>query len=601
MRNGKEWLTWVAVIVSLAAGGISTRAQAGFDVLHSFTNSTTDGSTPEGQPVLIGSTLYGVAKYGGSNSWGAVYQVSTNGTGFGLVYSFLGGTNGANPYCTLASAGASLYGMTFGGGVDDGGVVFGVNTNGIGYSVLHTFLGGAGDGQYPLGSLTINGTNLYGMTTNGGTNDYGVIFQVNTSGTNFSVIHSFAGGTNDGAFPNEGVVVSGSTLYGTTFNGGSNELGVVFAMNTAASSNGYAILHRFTGGTNDGANPTGPLTLSGSTLYGVTTYGGANDAGVIFEINTGGTGFAVLHSFAGGANDGAYPQFGPLVVNNSVMYGVTEEGGSNSAGVVFQMNTDGMGFTLLHSFSAGADDGGYPEFGPVLSGSMLYGVTPDGGSNDLGVVYGVPTTNTAAPTEGSICTNVPANVEAGTAVMTVIGGEVYTFTATGTACYDAAPTYCVGPNGGFAFTTNGQNFVCMGLAPESLVGEVNGECIQLGTAGTFIAPSSGTLYLLMNDTVGGFFNNSGEWNACITPGDFAITAIAAVTNSVVITWDTFGGFTNYVQVTPGDGMGNYVATNFTDLSGPIIVPGLGAVTTNYTDVGGATNIPSRYYRVRLVL
>ena len=68
---------------------------------------------------------------------------------------------------------------------------------------------------------------------------------------------------------------------------------------------------------------------------------------------------------------------------------------------------------------------------------------------------------------------------------------------------------------------------------------------------------------------------------------------------MVITWTTVGGLTNAVQATVGDGNGGY-ATNFADLSSPIIVSGSGDGATNYVDTGGATNVPARYYRVRLV-
>jgi uncharacterized repeat protein (TIGR03803 family) len=424
MRIGNVWLFWVAVIVSQATSGINTRAQA-FGVLHSFTGSTTDGSTPEGQPLLLGSTLYGVTYYGGSNSEGTVnsdgtvYQISTNGTGFSVVYSFAGGTNGDNPYCTLVSAGSVLYGMTFNGGVDDGGVIFGVNTNGPVYNLLHIFRGGDSDGQYPLGSLTLAGSTLYGMTDGGGTDGVGVVFEISTSGTNFSVIHSFAGGVNDGEFPNEGVVLGGTALYGTTFNGGSNNLGIVFADNTALTSNAFSILHHFAGGTNDGANPTGPLALSGSTLYGLATAGGTNNLGVVFKISTNGTGYSVLHSFAGGTNDGASPQFGPLVVTNSVVYGATEEGGVSNSGVVFQINTDGTGFTVVHAFSGGANDGAFPSFGPLLSGSVFYGTTVNGGSNKLGVVYGAPVSNIATVT----CTDA-TNVLTQVSAIEIVGNSV---------------------------------------------------------------------------------------------------------------------------------------------------------------------------------
>ena len=70
---------------------------------------------------------------------------------------------------------------------------------------------------------------------------------------------------------------------------------------------------------------------------------------------------------------------------------------------------------------------------------------------------------------------------------------------------------------------------------------------------------------------------------------------------MLITWKTVGGYTNAVQATAGDASGNYT-TNYTDLTTAphIIISGSGDTTTNYTDGGGATNVPSRFYRIRLV-
>ncbi|HTS19671.1 MAG TPA: choice-of-anchor tandem repeat GloVer-containing protein [Verrucomicrobiae bacterium] len=562
MRKRQVWVSWVAVIVSLATIAMTAQAQS-IGILHSFASSLADGANPEGQPILIGSTLYGLAFDGGSNSDGAVYQISTNGTGFSVVYSFTGGTNGTNPFGTLATDGTSFYGMTFNGGVDDGGVAFAVSTNGT-YRLLHTFLGGGGDGQYPYGSLVVTGTTLYGMTNGGGTNEVGVIFSLGTGGSPFSVLHSFAGGTSDGALPNEGVILNGTTLYGTTSAGGSNNEGIVFAYNTALTSNAFTILHHFVGGNNDGAGPFGPLTLSGSTLYGLTSGGGTNNLGIVFQIGMSGSGFKVLHSFAGGASDGAYPQFGPLTVVSNTIYGATEGGGTNGEGVLFEINTDGTGFAMVHSFAGGTNDGAFPEFGPLVAGSTFYGVTTDGGTNNLGVVYG--------PVSAGMCGFVSATTPTNLFMM-VTAGQVYTYTASGTACYDVdlPSSDCVGPNGGFAFSTNGQIFVCMGLAPESLVGELNGTCIQLGTSGTFVAPSSGTLNLLMNDTVGTFFNNSGGWNVCITPvpcpGTNFLTQVSGiqlVNSNIIITLPTVPCEQYQLQYTPA-----MVPTNWANLGAAV--------------------------------
>jgi PKD repeat protein len=79
---------------------------------------------------------------------------------------------------------------------------------------------------------------------------------------------------------------------------------------------------------------------------------------------------------------------------------------------------------------------------------------------------------------------------------------------------------------------------------------------------------------------------------------FHIIAVTPLGNDILVTWATAGGRTNVVQVNTGDVGGSYT-TNFIDLSPFIIIPGSGEATTNYLDIGGATNIPARYYRIRL--
>jgi uncharacterized repeat protein (TIGR03803 family) len=107
-------------------------------------------------------------------------------------------------------------------------VVFKVNTDGSGYAVLKSFGGFLGDGCYPSAGLVLAGSTLYGTTPCGGSSGGGVVFKVNTDGTGFAVLKSFTGG--DGRAPSAGLVLSGSTLYGTTFNGGSSDCGVVFSV-----------------------------------------------------------------------------------------------------------------------------------------------------------------------------------------------------------------------------------------------------------------------------------------------------------------------------------------------------------------------------------
>src|ERR1039457_4456882 len=210
----------------------------------------------------------------------------------------------------------------------------------------------------------------------------------------FPNLHSFTAvsGPNytnsDGANPYAGVILSGNTLYGTANRGGSSTYGTVFAVNTDGT--GFTNLYSFTGG-NDGSGLVAGLILSGNTLYGTTPYGGTNGYGTVFKVNTNGTGFTNLHSFTG-VSDGANPQAG-LILSGNTLYGTVEYYGGtngNGGGTVFAVNTDGTGFTNLHSFTYGSD-GYWPLAGLIFSGNTLYGTTPYGGTNGTGTVFAINT------------------------------------------------------------------------------------------------------------------------------------------------------------------------------------------------------------------
>jgi uncharacterized repeat protein (TIGR03803 family) len=170
----------------------------------------------------------------------------------------------------LVVSGNAIYGMTAGGGVADDGVIFRMNTDGTGFALLHTFVASTGDGWAPHGSLVLSGSTLYGMTSQGG-GGAGSIFQINTDGTGYSRLHAFAGGTADGSKPLGDLLIAGNTLYGPTSLGGTFNLGTIFEINTDGS--GYGLLHSFAGAPNDGNGPSN-LIISGSTLYGMTGAGG---------------------------------------------------------------------------------------------------------------------------------------------------------------------------------------------------------------------------------------------------------------------------------------------------------------------------------------
>jgi uncharacterized repeat protein (TIGR03803 family) len=236
---------------------------------------------------LLGNTLYGTTAFGGASGNGTVFKINTDGTGYGTLYSFedftffYANTNGAYPYAGLILSGDKLYGTTTVGGDFGLGTVFAVNTNGTGFTNLHSL--GAQDGVNPWAPLMLWGNTLYG-TTAGPTSSYwsnlgnATVFKLNIDGTGFTVLHAFTGGS-DGRNPYAGLILSGNTLCGTTAYGG-NGFGTVFGVNS--DSTGFTTLHSFTN--SDGAFPFGPLIIFGNTLYGAAYGGGSSGRGTIFSI-----------------------------------------------------------------------------------------------------------------------------------------------------------------------------------------------------------------------------------------------------------------------------------------------------------------------------
>ncbi len=397
-RNGKRTgeggsLSLTRALLAVAATTILLAAAApaaAYSVIHSHLSGP---EYPVASLILDGSgNLYGTTYVGGTSNMGTVFSVKMDGTGFQLLHEFTGWTSdGIYPAASLILDGSgNLYGTTEYGGTSYVGTVFRVKTDGTGFQLLHEFTGGASDGRDPRASLILDGSgNLCGTTLLGGTLGVGTIFSVKTDGTGFQLLHTFVGGASDGSYPAASLILDGSgNLYGTTYYGGASNLGTVFSMKTDGT--GFHLLHTFTGGASDGRNPRASLILDGAgNLYGTTWGGGTSDAGTIFSVKTDGTGFQLLHSFAGGASDGNYPAASLILDGSGYLFGTTEQGGASNFGTVFGVKTDGTGFQLLHSFAGGPSDGSYTFASLILDGSDLYGTTLQGGTSDAGTVFRV--------------------------------------------------------------------------------------------------------------------------------------------------------------------------------------------------------------------
>ena len=379
--------SWAIGMLGAATLFCGVVAQAGaVRTVHAFAGYPGDGAAPHGTVAISGSTLYGMTREGGPGSNGVIYKVNSDGTGYALLHTFPAFPgDGARPAGSLTLSGSLLFGTTYEGGAAGKGTIFKMRTDGGGLTVLRSFSGAPSDGEGPQGSLTLSGSSLYGMTWFGGAYNGGAVFKSGTNGTGFTLLHSFTNHPTDGLYPEGSLAISGSTLFGMTDWGGAGGQGTVFKLNT--SGGGFGLLHSFAGGTTDGAWPRGSLTLSGSTLYGMTYNGGSANQGTAFKMNTNGSSFNVLHSFTGAATDGGYPA-GSLTLSGPTLYGVTSVGGTGYVGTVFSLQTDGTGFGVLHSFTTA--DGSGPLGSLASSGTAMFGTTELGGSSDAGLVFALP-------------------------------------------------------------------------------------------------------------------------------------------------------------------------------------------------------------------
>jgi uncharacterized repeat protein (TIGR03803 family) len=357
-------------------------------VLHQFGSVNNDGSSPYSE-VIRGADgiLYGTTWGGGSNAAGTVFRMNANGGGFALLHQFKNIDDGSTPFAgVLQASDGFLYGTTYYGGTNANGTIFKVSTNGLSYSIIHQFTNSP-DGANPYGALIQGGDGaLYGTTRSGGSGTQGTVFKINTNGTQYTVLHSFTSFP-DGTFPyGQLVQASNGMLYGTTYSGGANLLGTVFQINTNGSN--YSVLRSFGGATGGFSLQCGLLLGKDGWLYGTTIVGGDAGYGTIFKMNTNGSGFAVLRNFTN-SPDGANSYARLAQGNDGFLYGVTSSGGYTNTGTIFRVNTNGANYSVLYRFT-GEADGEQPMAGLFTTGNgVFYGTTLMGGAAfaSLGTVY----------------------------------------------------------------------------------------------------------------------------------------------------------------------------------------------------------------------
>jgi uncharacterized repeat protein (TIGR03803 family) len=304
--------------------------------LYAFTGSS-DGSLPQGALTMDSAgNLYGTTYAGGASGEGVVFELTKHRGAwkYHLLWTFTGGNDGSEPSgaLTLDSAG-NLYGTTTGGGTGVVGTVFELSPPTARHqawtqNVLYNFTGN-NDGGEPMGNVLLGADgNLYGTTAGYGQFNYGTVYRLTapTDGGSwgFSTLHAFQGGA-DGEVPRDGLIQdSEGTLYGTTA-GFDHSYGNVFQLNTDGSN--YSVLYNVPAGqgfTGNGPWQTVSMDASGA-LYGTTYADGSSALGEVFKLEppVGGSGAwtsSVVYVFQGAAA-GQYPYSNVLIDKKGFLYG----------------------------------------------------------------------------------------------------------------------------------------------------------------------------------------------------------------------------------------------------------------------------------------
>jgi uncharacterized repeat protein (TIGR03803 family) len=320
--------------------------------LYSFSGGN-DGAEPNGLVQGSDGYFYGTTEYndydaqnGSYSGAGTAFKISTNGVLTNL-YSFTGGDDGANPGAGLVLGGdGNFYGTTRSGGTNNWGTVFKISTNG---ALTNMFSFNGTNGASPNGLVQGSDGNFYGTTEVGGNAmglavdlEPGTVFKITTNGTLTSYTLS------DGAGPTTGLVQGrDGNLYGTTYNGGAGGYGTVFKISTNGVQTNLYSFSSSSGSIIPGPGGAWPaaglIQASDGYLYGTSTAGGTTGDGTVFQISTNGA-LSILYTFGTLTNNGGFPLDGASPAAALVQgadgsfYGTAQRGGAYGYGTVFRFS-----------------------------------------------------------------------------------------------------------------------------------------------------------------------------------------------------------------------------------------------------------------------
>ena len=363
----------------------------------------TNGQQPSYAGVTFDTSgnLFGTTLQGGTSGYGTVFEIAAGSSSIVTLVNF-NRSNGGNPDASLVlDSSGNLFGTASTGGSNNMGTVFEILK---GSSSITTVAGfNNATGYFPLASVTLDSSgNLFGTTQNGGTGNYGTVFEIPRGTTTIATIANFVSGE-----PEAGVSLdSNGNLFGTTINGNGN-FGTLFEIVHGSSL--ITTLTTFLAA--GGEDPTGLTLDSAGNAFGTASGAGTYGDGTVFEILRGTTALTTLVNFNGA--DGQYPNAAMTLDSSGNLFGTTEFGGASDSGTVFEIAHGSTTITTLVNFNNSTGEGPYSGLTLDSSGNLL-GTTLDAGINNEGTVFeiahGTSSLSVVANFSGSTGYNVQAGV-----------------------------------------------------------------------------------------------------------------------------------------------------------------------------------------------
>jgi uncharacterized repeat protein (TIGR03803 family) len=302
--------------------------------------------------------LYGVTAKGGENGYGVLFELNPSTNEFSKKVDF-DGTNGkAGHGSLLLASNGNLYGTTRRGGTYDNGVLFEYNSTEEVFTVKMSFP--EEEGGRPEGNL-IEGAagKLYGLTPFGGASGPGVVFEYDIDNDLYTKKADF--NDDNGSEPKGGLCkFTNGKFYGLTYYGGTGGYGVLFDFDPESGE----LQKKIDFNNTDGANPVGDLLLaSNGNIYGVTSKGGANDDGVLFEYIPESNTYTVKYTF----NETTMGRPGGTLIesSNGKLYGMSTSPSDTGEGAIFE-------YTLASGAVKKASDFTYATGSPFIENSLSF-------------------------------------------------------------------------------------------------------------------------------------------------------------------------------------------------------------------------------------